>query len=243
MNKTLLISGVLLALTASVASAGGVNLTWNDCYGGGGVSNRAFACNSNDGNNDLYVTFEPDENIPDVYGSNPIIDLRSASTDLPAWWRFRHAGTCRQASLSALTSPTGTCTDTWAGQGVASVAAYFTQANAPQVVPAPNRARILSSVSVPEAFAANVDPGTEYFCLLIRINNAKTVGTDSCAGCQVPVCLVVSEILLVSINSGDHRLFAPIGNNLAYWQSSPFYTCIDTPTLNRTWGQVKSLYR
>jgi hypothetical protein len=241
MNKALMISGVLLALTASVASAGGVNLAWNDCYGGGGVSNRAFACNSNDGNSDLYVTFEPYESIPDVNGSNPIIDLSAEAAVLPAWWQFKNPGSCRQASLSAMTATTGSCTDTWAGQGVARVAAYFTQANAPQIVPVPSRAKILGTVSVPSAFAVSVDPGTEYVCLVIRIDNAKTVGAG-CTGCQVPMCLVVNEILLTTNNSGDHRLLVPLDNYYASWQGGGIHLC-STPTVNRTWGQVKTLYR
>src|SRR5262249_45943426 len=80
MKKTLILTGVLLALTASLASAGGINLAWNDCLGSGlGSVNKTFACTSNTGNNDLYISFDPPVNIPDVNGSNPLIDLQSAS--------------------------------------------------------------------------------------------------------------------------------------------------------------------
>jgi len=240
MKNTLRICGVLLALTASAASAGGINLYWNDCGGGSGVTNKAFACNSNSGNNDLYVTFEPNANIPDVNGSNPIIDLQSASSPLPAWWQFKNAGSCRQNSLSAISVTTGTCFDTWQGQGVPSIAAYYVTAVLPSI--SVNRARILGSISVPGASAAGVDPGTEYFDLLIRVDNARTEGLGACAGCLDPVCLLLEEVLLTSNNSGDTKLLYPITSNYVTWQGAFTWLC-STPTLNKTWGQVKSIYR
>src|SRR5215470_11278429 len=95
MKKILLLTGVLLALTASLASAGGINLAWQDCLGSGGVVNRNFACNTNAGvANDLYISFDPPTAIPDINGSNPIIDLQSASTPLPQWWLMKNVGSC-----------------------------------------------------------------------------------------------------------------------------------------------------
>jgi hypothetical protein len=244
--KTLLISVVLLAVTASVASAGGINLLWNDCGslgGGAGVMNRSFACNSNNGNNDLYVSFEPDVNI-NVSNADLTIDLQSAGTVLPAWWQFKSPGTCRQASLSTRVDP-GTCFDLWEQQANFSIAAYFTVANAPQIIPSPNRARILGSVGT-GFFVSTVRPGTEYFCFQVRINNQKTVGTGSCAGCQEPVCLVLNELRLSTYDSGDFLLYAPLDSNFATWQGGAIGGpgCPgSTPTLNRTWGRVKTLYR
>src|SRR5882672_5333699 len=62
MKKSILLCGVLLALTASVASAGpGVNLRWTNCFGDAGQSNRAFACSTNapiTANNILVCSFE-----------------------------------------------------------------------------------------------------------------------------------------------------------------------------------------
>jgi hypothetical protein len=83
--------------------------------------------------------------------------------------------------------------------------------------------------------------------MVIRIDNAKTVGTGACAGCQDPVCLVMNEVLLTSNNSGDNRLYASYagGNIYATWQGGAIggAGCGGTPTINRTWGQLKSGYR
>jgi hypothetical protein len=231
-------------MPASPAMAGGINLAWNDCYGAGGTMNKNFACNTNTGNHDLYISFEPNATIPDLNGSNAIIDLQSASAALPAWWQFKNTGTCRLTSLVANSGVTGTCPDTWSGQGVAGIAAYFTTQNIPAMPTC--RARILASISVPGAAAAQVDPGTEYYCLMVRINSAKTVGTGLCAGCLDPACLVLNEVLLTSNNSGDNRLTNWLGSNYVTWQGGwchyNWYGCT-TPTINRTWGQLKGLYR
>src|SRR5262245_45469495 len=96
MKKLVLVCIAGLALTASVASAGGISLAWNDCLGAGGASNRTFACDTNAGFNDLYVSFDPPVDLSDVDGSNPIIDLQSASTPLPPWWQFKNAGSCHR---------------------------------------------------------------------------------------------------------------------------------------------------
>ena len=246
MKASILAACILVALTARVALAGGVGLAWNDCVGGGGLSNRNFACDTNNGTHDLYLSFEPSRAIIDLNGSNPSVDIQTAKSSLPAWWQFKNASTCRQASLSAMAAITGSCPEPWSGQGTPGIAAYYTQANAPNVVGgAANRARILGTISVPSAAAASVSPGTEYFCLLLRINNARTVGGQSCGDCATPMCLVANEILLTSMNSGDDLLINPLGSNVVSWQGGGVggTPCAGSQTVNRTWGQLKSVYR
>ena len=244
MKRPLLISIAWLALTASVASAGGIKLAWNDCLGAGGVTNRTFACDTNVGSNDLCASFDPTVDLPDVNGLNVTIylfDLSSAT--LPAWWKFKNAGSCRLSSLSAQTIA-GSCASVW-GQpspAVAGIAAYITNSVIPSI--APNMALILGSVSAPSAAAAPVHPGTEYTALVIRIDNTKTTGLGACGGCQDEIYLALREILLTTNNSGDYSwripdsgIYPGAPDISVYWQGP------STPTLNRTWGQLKSLYR
>jgi hypothetical protein len=245
--KTLLLSIAWLALSASIASAGGISLAWNDCLGAGGASNRTFACDTNVGFNDLYVSFDPPVDLPDVNGLNAIIDLNDLSSSvLPGWWQFKNAGSCRRTALSSPTTIAGSCDSIWTSQPFPGIAAYFVTAVLPSMPP--NYARILTSISVPIIDAAAVHPGTEYTAQVIRIDNTKTAGLGACGGCQEQICLVVSEVLLTTNNSGDLRINcgqrpgdpcncpgAP--GTFVSWQGS------NTPTLNRTWGQLKSLYR
>ena len=247
--KTLLLTVALLALTASVASAGGISLAWNDCLGAGGATNRTFACDTNVGSNDLYVSFDPPQDIPDVNGSSPIVDLYDeSSAALPAWWQFKYVGACRRSVFgccdTVLTGQTnsGSCASIWSAQATPGIAAYIVTAVLPSMPF--NRARILGSVSVPSLDAAPVHPGTEYTVMVVRIKNAKTTGLGACAGCQDRICLMLSEVLLTSNSSGDFSLRNSVQldcpgdpGTTVYWQGS------DTPTVNRTWGQLKSLYR
>lgn len=249
MKKTLLISGAWLALSASVASAGGISLAWNDCLGAGGASNRTFACDTNVGSNDLYVSFDPPVDLPDVNGSNPIIDVFTDgySGTLPAWWQFKNIGSCRRNEISAapiLETMPGSCGDLWGGHAEASIAGYFVTAVMPSMPP--NWGYIIGTVSVlgPGLNAVAVHPGTEYTVMVIRINNIRTVGLGACDGCQQQICLALREVLLTTNNSGDLRMTNPIPyacpaapGTFVTWQGS------STPTLNRTWGQLKSLYR
>src|SRR5262245_19990823 len=243
MKKCALITAVFLGWMASEASAGGIYLAWSDCLGAGGAHNRTFACDSKAGSSNMFISFDPPEDIPDVNGSNPIIDIQSASTPLPEWWKFKNAGTCRRTSLSALSVSTGTCPDAWAGAGVAGIAAYLETSVLPSI--GLNRARLLGSISVPTSMAQAVHPGTEYTCMQIRINNARTIG-NVCPGCTDPVCLVLMEVLLTTNENGDFRLISDFRDNYCLWQGGDIggVGCpLATPTVNRTWGQLKAIYR
>jgi len=248
-KKTLFITVAWLALAASVASAGGISLAWNDCLGAGGATNRTFACDTNVGSNDLYVSFDPSVDLPDVNGTWVTIDV---FTDgylgaLPSWWQFKNIGSCRRNEISA--APThetmpGSCGDLWGGHAEASIAGYFVTAVMPSMPP--YWAYILATVSVlgPSLNAVAVHPGTEYTALVVRINNVKTAGLGACAGCQQQICLALREVLLTTNNSSEFHMRNPIPyacpaapGTFVTWQGS------STPTLNRTWGQLKSLYR
>src|SRR5512143_545213 len=102
MKKVMLLCGLLLAVSASVAAAGaGTNLRWNGCFGEGtGASNKAFACNTNTGTNLMVGSFQLGTDILQTPGQEVVIDFASADATLPAWWQFKNAGTCRQAALT-----------------------------------------------------------------------------------------------------------------------------------------------
>jgi hypothetical protein len=245
MKRTLFITGMLLTLTASLASAAGVNLLWNDCYWGGGVSNKAFACTTNFGFEDLYASVNPPPGVVNTNGHNHIIDLMSASNPLPAWWEFKNTGACRINSLLAsgdfTTGPSGGsgCIDPWSGTGSAGIAAYTTNFEGN-----PRRARIIGSIAYSGPTVA-MDAGTEYYSIKLRITNQKTLGTGSCAGCLDPVCLVLNQVRIAQ--PAPDPTFAvenPDINNYATWQGPfPFGCPGVVPVQNGTWGRVKSLYR
>ena len=247
MKKMILIAVGLPLLTASIASAGGLKLAWNECLGAGGLSNRTFACDTNVGNNDLYVSFDPPQDIAGVIGLHAYVDLHDeSSAALPGWWQLKNLFSCRPFSLSA-PDIAGSCDSIWSAQRYPSIAAYYVTAVVPTMEL--DRATILGSVSAPPVDSAAVHPGTEYIAMVIRFDNRKTTGLGACNGCQDRICFVLSQVEILTNNPGSITMRSCGGRThdpcpcpgapgtSVTWQGGA------SPTLNRTWGQLKSLYR
>lgn len=245
MKKALLLCGALLALSASVAAASGVNLSWTDC-GAAGVQNKTFACTSNTLTGAVMVgSFIPPAGSTAISGEEIVIDLQSASATLPAWWQFKNTGTCRQTAFAInadFTAGPANCTDYWAGQAAGGFSAFN-----PNIVPgALNRARVLAVFAVAPALTGPVDETLEYGAFKITVNGTKTVGATACAGCLDPVCVVLNEVKLTQpVGVGDYRIQNPATRNFLTWQGGVVTGGCPaaTPARNATWGSVKSLYR
>jgi hypothetical protein len=113
------------------------------------------------------------------------------------------------------------CTD-WAGGAAAGGLETYAIGQA-----APNTARIRGGFAVAASNLADLEPRQEYFAFTVVINHARTVGTGSCGGCDVPTCLFLQEILLetppvVGQPSRDVRLTRGAnfsGSQFATWQN------------------------
>lgn len=243
MKKILLTTGVLLALTASVASAAGINLYWTDCSAGAAATtNKDFACASNSGANTMTASFDPPAGVDQLNGNNLILDLQTSGAGLSPWWDMfgPNTGSCRNSLSANTVFSLFTCEDPWGG-GTPGITAYIRGANGP------NTARIGGSVSVVSPVAVN--PGSEYYSLNIVINNQRTTGTPVCDGCLEAACIVLNEVKLTQpagSPGGSPVLNNPLTSNYVTWQggqiSAPGCPAA-TPTVNKTWGQVKSIYR
>jgi hypothetical protein len=76
--------------------------------------------------------------------------------------------------------------------------------------------------------------------------NSSTVDPGACAGCTVPVCIVLNSITLRNLSFQElASLSAPVtpGSNFATWQGGTGANCSAVPAKKTTWGAVKSLYR
>jgi len=84
---------------------------------------------------------------------------------------------------------------------------------------------------------------TEYFSFNLVIDHAKTVGTGACGGCAGAVCLVL-QLIHVTTPVSSYMLGNPTspGSNMAHWQGSGA-DCNSVPVKNKTWGEVKAMYR
>ncbi len=240
MRRHVLAIAMLLQFAAAPVGAAGINAFWSYC-GRGSWTMQSFACNTNAGTNDIVASFVPPDGLTMVTGAIGIIDLCLGGVNLAPWWQF-NAGSCRETALSAVAIDVGgpsNCADYWQGQGSASVAYQAGYSGW-------DSARLVVSVSMDPQYAGPVEPGTEYHAFTVRIRNTDTVGPGACGGCLYPACIVLNEIRLVQpagTPGGSPALTGRDTNNYLQWQA-PVYNCpFIVPAANRTWGQIKSLYR
>jgi hypothetical protein len=255
MKKVTLLCGLLLAISATVASAGaGVNLRWTDCFIDGGVQNKTFTCTTNNGSSTLVGSIELGAALPQASGIEAVVDVGTAGATLPAWWGFKNAGSCRTTSLTVNAALPGTavlCSDWVAGGGSGGLAAYSVGLSGP------NTSRMVigfaTGTPLPDLF-----PAIEYFAFNAKIDNAKTVGTGSCAGCSTAACIILNSIKVATppVAGQPSRDVVLTGatnltdSNFAFWQGGAgvivgtHQGCPGAvPTHNSTWSSVKSLYR
>jgi len=244
MKKLLVLAAASLALCATVASAqtlpgGSIGLAWDDCVGGGGSIDKAFACNSNAGAAfTLFASVTPPAGLVQYVGHIAVIDLQSATPALPDWWKIGAvAPACRVASALAAAPAAGatTCLDLTDNTQFGGIDYDFSAS--------PNRSRLRTAYAMDAGLAGPVASTDELTVLQISINRSRTTGTGSCAGCLTPMCIVFNSLLLDQVNTSLPRGLVSSGpQQYATWQGGG--QCPGTtPTQARTWGQVKSLYR
>ena len=238
-----------MLLVASSAFAGGVNLRWTDCFGDGGAANRTFACASNLGTNSLVASFSVDTDLLQSSGQEVVMDFISANAALPLWWDMKTAGTCRALSIGMNFIPSATavaCVDWSGGQASGGIGAYNNNLGSINPSFTGQHRRLVAAIAVPGAALADLLANQEYFSCNVVINNLKSVGTGSCAGCAEPVCIVFNSIKLTTqVPANDRIVGNPTvaGSNQVTWQGGAGANCAAVPVKNATWSQVKSLYR
>ena len=253
MKRRLLGMGVVAAMlcVASAASAAGINLSWNNCAGEGtGTNNKTFACASNAGSNLLVTSFVLGADLAQVNGNELVIDVLTSAATLPDWWAFKDVGTCRQTSLgfnATANAADVVCIDWGAGQSAGGIGAYSQELGTIDPSLLAQHRRLKIAVAVPLSAIADLTADTEYFSCNVTVNNAKTVGTGSCAGCNLPMCVVLNSVRVTVLTGGgtlDALLGAGTspGSNIVTWQGAG-PDCQAVPTRNTTWGAVKALYR
>jgi len=259
MRPALRTAWLLIALAclaqAPAVHAAGVFLRWDQCYGDGGVSNKNFACDTNTGSETLVAGFQLGADMTQVNGNEAILDVAAAGASLPAWWQLGQAGTCRSGvtSMDFVISPGAVHCAEWApsadvGGGFGLYQLHFLS---------PNSIRINAACAVVPGELQNVSAGQEYFAFNLVIAHRRSVGTGSCDGCSIPACIHFTRL---KVNTPDPLTFALLsgpangtGSDFVTWQGGVGATFITTPplgwcaaatpTVKRTWGAVKALYR
>lgn len=240
---------VVLALWPAVAVAAGINLAWDDC-GRAGKQDLAASCVETPIPYVLVGSVVPPPGLTRVNGFQAYIDVQMEGTTLPSWWEM---GTgCRSGKISAsfdFTSGPYTCSQVWEKVPIGGMHYAERTMYAGSVLgsPAGNRAYIQIIAAVEEQFERAVTPGTEYY--LFKLSIIKS-GTLSCTGCKTPACIQLSMVRLTQPEPLDDAFITERADmNAATWQGgigspdSDLPSCRADAVQNRSWGQVKNLYR
>ncbi len=238
-----------LLVVAPVTHAAGLNLAWDQCLSDGGSAAKKFACNTNAGFEYLYGSFIPGQNHPQFCGCLYYVDIQAETATLPSWWQFYWSESCRPTALgmtfdfTSLT--TQSCNDPFNGTAVGGIANYVVGTHTrPDFTPRANAARIYAAAAVLPY--PTITPGTEYLGFRLAISHQSTVGGGACAGCATAVCITFTQCDVVDdkpLGAPERveRLTQQATSNMASWQDAG--PSCQSAVKNKTWGQLKSLYR
>ena len=268
MKKTLLLTGVLLALSASLAAAAGLNLGWTlSCPTTTNVVDQSFPCDDNGLLFTAIGTAVAPAGLSKVTAEELVFDLQEGSAQLSPWWHLEDeiaspptpagcrgtssAGNVGSLSLTAAFAgaTTTTCKNYWgasASGGQNYVPGYG----------GPNKARLQGVFARTFSGAGPLTAGVQYYVANIGLDTQHTVPdpTDPtvyvCPGCQDGVCLVFNSCKFdqpPGTANGDITVDTQAQRQFVTWQGAvgigPSLCPAATPTHKATWGKVKSLYR
>ena len=268
MKKTLLLTGVLLALTASLASAAGLSLGWanpadlglNTCPSSPqSLLDVTNACTTNSGAvGTLIGSIVAPPGLTNVVGQAIIITYQESgsATGLKDWWKYNN-NECRgqigtvtpSASLNAAFDPLndeGLCNNNW-GLAASGASAFQSDLDYNQN-PSPGRGRISGAFAV--AQGSPWPAGSEWYSFRLSFDRRHTVaGTlPVCVGCLDGVCFGFNYANInqpAGTPGGDATVDGPAGHGQtsSYRGGGALLCASATPARRATWGQVKSLYR
>lgn len=239
-----LLAGLLSLSLASPSSAAN-HLRWSSPYGHPDAAvNRAFACDTNVGEEQLVFSFWPPDSIEQVVGFSLVADILVPSATLPDWWQTN----CRPTAFAQELTPD----PAW------SVAAPQGPAfgGIDLATQLPDRAR-LRGVGAWNEEGFGVGPATgEVFLMTLVIRHARTVAAgaiQACAGCAASACLAFNLLQLDSRAPDNslvtHRYEGHASADQAFfatWQggTTGFHPCpAAVPVTPSSWGRIKASYR
>jgi len=227
-----LAAALLLSGTPDTASADWAALSWDAC--GAEVLAKQFACDTNVGRSRFVVSARTETLGPQGVHFECELEIVLASSVVPAWWQLS-AGECRPGAIaySADEQPEdAACQYPWFALPSLSIGMSVDPAQ-PRIA--------LSVLGVDVTGTNQLPPSVESFVLTIGISHEKSVGDGACAGCSTEACILLRRLTLIDY---PDRVNMPLllGHDMLAWQSTSA-NCTVTPTRNRTWGAIKSLYR
>ena len=233
-----------LALHSSTATAAGFDLRWDACAADAGVSNQAFACDTDDGSHTMIASFRLDQPITGMFLFEAVIDIIVAdSQPVPPWWEIFDCHFFGLQANSTIDPLAVNCADFGGGLGASVVSTMNHDGSiAPADTASHRRVIVVGGVDPP---GVNLAANQEYFVFNLVLDHTTTMDPGSCAGCTQPVCIVLNSIRITNSAFSVTTLGAPQvpGGNFATWQGGVGANCQAVPVRRATWGAIKSLYR
>lgn len=236
-----------LLLVASSAWPASLQLRWNECAGSPGATLvQSFACDANTGSEALVSTITLDTPFRAMIGAEIRLGAILDGGTIPPWWELGNGG-CRLGAVAAVNARgaawTG-CASPW------PPSALLVAFGAPDAL-TPGRVVLGGGIAVPEADSFTVAPSAGgLYLMTMTIAHTKSTGTGACDGCATRACIVLERVGLYSAYEPYPTVYYPVINDgvssvTVLWQpTDPSDTCpLWVPARNRTWGQVKQLYR
>jgi hypothetical protein len=236
MKKAILLTGALLALTASLASAqvGGLTLAYTNCYQNGGTTSYAPACPA-PGTTYLVGTFRPGTAYPNFTSYRAFIDIQSQDGSLPDYWSATCGGQAvsvqnNYAAGSDATLCPPAAQEVVGGNQNSDLLAYTSTATTATIDLAVGRSQTMNLNN------------QHYHIFRINIVEADR---SACTGCGEGVCIVFRELTIETDPVTTPRVItAPDPIKEIRWQTTLAGTCPQSvEAQNKSWGQIKALYR
>jgi len=189
---------------------GPLRIAWNDCQGASGITHKVFACNTNNGSNILTasVVLPSGVSVPSLTGFEAVVDIMGGGLNDPPladWWRFDPAG-CRNTALTIdaamVNAPPPNC-PALLPEGFGTLATTWPLVSNDDSYKSRERVQIIA-IGNPLSGPISIlgDGVSEYAVFQLAIANRKTVGTNSCAGCNQPVWVRFTQLKLLQGNGG-----------------------------------------
>ena len=235
----------LLALVFAVPAWAGPHLRWDAPFGHPDAqTNKNFACDTNVGEDVLVVSFWAPDSVADVRGYLVELDGTSAQTTLPDWWRISE---CR--SSSSLSVDPSAAPDWPVGVLPGAVVGgvdYAMRFNFSHF-----RLRFTVQADTLQPLHSIGPRSGEQFVGRVQLKRQRTVGTGSCSGCPVQVCISHAKVTVDGRRLDGLPLppswegFASIDQqHWVTWQGGgPFPCPAAVPASPSSWGRIKASYR
>jgi len=258
MKKALILTAALLVCAAPAFA--GLDVTWGNCGPEGGTSDVVFNCGNPSGLYTLFGEVSSPVTITGFVNMDIIMDIQADAAALPPFYSFQdpvlNTTGCNAGYIFEDARPAATCGGTgvlWGpvfntGQLGTPVIGF-----APGGTPIPNapadpaRGRWKGTIFRPATQPTTLNASTRYFGFQMQLFTALA---GSCAGCSTPIQWVWNEASLGSVAAVTGVEAAPVivtdpGNvsNQATINGGGGIPPGATPTQNKSWGALKSLYR